>query len=113
MIAWIVVGTVLQLAMVLAGHWSAGVAQLFAPLGMAISLVVGLLWARRQARGRGHAAGGGAVVGGVCAFIGIIVSLALGDVAALVLAFGTVSSAVTGALGGLVGGWRRSAAAAA
>ncbi len=103
MIRWIAIGTVLQVAMVLIGHWSLAVARLFGPLGMAISLVVGLLWARAEGRGYGHAAGGGAVVGGACALLGILVSFALGDVGAVILAFGTLSSAVAGALGGLVG----------
>lgn len=103
MLKWIAVGTVLQVAMVLAGHWVAAVASLFGPLGVAISLVVGLLWAREGARGFGHGAGGGAIVGGACALLGIVVSFLLGDVAAVILAFGTISSAVTGALGGLVG----------
>lgn len=103
MIRWIAVGTVLQVAMVLVGHWSLAVARLFGPLGMAISLVVGLLWARGEAGGYGHAAAGGALVGGTCALLGIVVSYALGDVGAVILALGTLSSAVTGALGGLVG----------
>lgn len=103
MIRWILIGTALQTAMVLVGHWTLAVARLFGPLGMAISLLVGLLWARAEGRAYGHAAGGGAVVGGVCAFIGIVVSFALGDVGAVILAFGTLSSAAAGALGGLVG----------
>lgn len=112
MVKWIGVGTVLQTAMVLAGHWVVAVANLFGPLGVTISLVVGLLWAREAAEGYGHGAGGGAVVGGVCALIGILVSFLLGDVTAVILAFGTVSSAVTGALGGLIGRRIRPAAVA-
>lgn len=103
MTKWIVVGTLLQTAMVLVGHWVLAVANLFGPLGVAISLVVGLLWARESAEGFGNAAGGGALVGGACALIGIAISLFLGDVTAVILAFGTLSSAVTGALGGLAG----------
>lgn len=103
MLKWTIVGTMLQTAMVLVGHWVAAVAGLFGPLGVAISLLVGLLWARDEARGWGHGAAGGAVVGGVCALIGIAVSFGLGDVSAVILAFGTLSSAVTGALGGLLG----------
>lgn len=103
MIQWTVLGIVLQTAMVLAGHWVAAVAQLFGPLGIVISLVVGLLWARNGARAYGHAAVGGAAVGGACAFVGIAISFALGDVGALILAVGTASSAITGALGGLGG----------
>lgn len=103
MVKWIGVGTALQTAMVLAGHWVAAVAGLFGPLGVTISLVAGLLWARETAEGYGHGAGGGAIVGGTCALIGILVSFLLGDVTAVILAFGTVSSTVTGALGGLIG----------
>ncbi|NIP56949.1 MAG: hypothetical protein GWM92_02400, partial [Gemmatimonadetes bacterium] len=55
-----------------------------------ISLIVGLLWAREYASGYGRGAGGGAVVGGACALIGIGISLALGDVPANILAFGTL-----------------------
>ena len=77
-------------------------ADLFGPLGVAISLIVGLLWARTSAGSWGHGAGGGALVGGACALIGIAVSWALGDVTATILAFGTLSSAVTGALGGAI-----------
>ena len=95
---------VAQLAMVVAGHYSPSIAQAFAPLGMAISLVAGGLyavWAHDTARG--SAAINGAIAGGVGALIGIIVSFALGDVTASILAIGTISSAVTGALGGFIG----------
>ena len=99
-----VVGTVLQVAMVVAGHYNAGVANLFGPMGMTISLLAGLMYAlRARPAGKGNAALGGAVAGGVCAFLGILVSFLLGDVPAVVLSFGTLSSVVTGALGGFVG----------
>ena len=99
-----VIGTVLQLAMVLAGHSNASIAAMFAVGGMGISLVAGVIYAA-QARGgsAGSAAIGGLIAGGVCALIGIVVSYALGDVTALILVAGTLSSAVTGAIGGLVG----------
>jgi hypothetical protein len=103
MIKWIGVGTVLQVAMVVTGHWVAAVAAAFGLVGMAISLLVGLLWAREASSGYGAGAGGGALVGGVCALLGIVVSFLLGDVTAVILAFGTLSSAVTGLLGGLLG----------
>jgi hypothetical protein len=113
MIRWIVAGIVLQTCMVVVGHWVAAVSLLFAPLGMGISLAVGLLWAREKARDYRHAAQGGAIVGGTCALVGIGVSLALGDVGAALLLFGTASSAVTGALGGLGGARLRAAGGAA
>lgn len=113
MTRWIVIGTVLQAAMVVVGHYVAAVALLFAPLGMGISLLVGLLWARAEARGLGDGAKGGAIVGGTCALIGIAISLALGDVTAVILLVGTASSAGTGALGGVVGAKLRPRAVAA
>jgi hypothetical protein len=98
------VGTVLQLAMVVTGHSNKTVAGLFAVMGMTISLLVGLMYALRARPDRkGSAALGGAVAGGVCALLGILVSFLLGDVPAAVLGFGTLSSAVTGAVGGFVG----------
>lgn len=103
MLRWTVVGTVLQVVMVVVGHWIVAVANLFGLLGVAISLVVGLLWARASARRIVRGAGGGAVVGGACAFLGILLSLALGDVAPVILALGTLSSAVGGAVGGAIG----------
>jgi hypothetical protein len=100
----LIAGTVLQLAMVAAGHASPAVAQTFAVLGMTISFAAGWYYA---AAARPATAGGaalnGAVAGGGCALIGIAASYALGDVPAMILAVGTLSSAVTGALGGLLG----------
>jgi hypothetical protein len=98
------IGTALQLAMVVSGHYNKGIANLFAVLGMTISLVAGLLfalWAKQPTVS--GAALGGLIAGGVCALLGIIVSYALGDVTAMIIILGTVSSAVTGAIGGAVG----------
>ena len=98
------IGTALQLLMVVTGHFSPAVAQLFAPMGMGISGVAGVLAGRMEPPASwGSAAGRGAVAGGVCAFIGILVSYLLGDVPAPVLGFGTAASTVTGAIGGLIG----------
>jgi hypothetical protein len=99
-----VIGTILQLAMVIAGHYSPVIAGQFAAGGMTISGIAGLLfslWSRQKAMGA--AAGGGVVAGGVSAFLGILVSHLLGDVPASVLGFGTAGSAVTGAIGGVIG----------
>ena len=105
--AWIratLIGTILQLAMVLAGHLHPAVATLFAPLGVGISAVAGFLFARAAGAAAGASIGGGALAGGICALIGIVVSYLLGDVEALILLLGTASSAVGGALGGWIGG---------
>ncbi|HEY0529468.1 MAG TPA: hypothetical protein VGD02_11605 [Gemmatimonadaceae bacterium] len=104
----LIIGTALQLAMVLAGHWIELIKlNVFAVGGMAISLLAGVIYARRARTGRGQSALYGALVGGACALIGIIVSFALGDVTASILLLGTLSSAVTGAIGGAIAGGAR------
>ena len=98
------VGTLLQVVMVVAGHSSPAIAALFAVGGMGLSLVAGVLYARlARPATKGSAALGGAAAGAVCAFIGILVSHLLGDVPASLLALGTLSSAFTGAIGGFLG----------
>ena len=99
-----VLGTVLQVAMVVAGHSNKSVANLFAVGGMGFSLVAGLVYAI-VARGGATSslAIGGLIAGALGALIGIFVSYMLHDVPVTLLALGTVSSAVTGAIGGLLG----------
>jgi len=96
-------GTVAQVAMVVAGHYSPGVAKFFAVGGMGLSLLAGLLYAALSHGGLVEGAFHGAVAGGVCALIGIGVSRALGDVPTSLLLLGTISSIVTGAIGGAIG----------
>lgn len=100
-----IVGTILQLAMVLSGHW-VEVIKLrgFAIGGMLISAVAGVVYARLAHTSRATSARKGAIAGAVCALIGIAVSVALGDTAPLILLIGTASSAVTGAIGGAAAG---------
>ncbi|HUQ99740.1 MAG TPA: DUF6265 family protein [Gemmatimonadaceae bacterium] len=101
----LIVGTLLQLAMVLSGHWIEFIKQnVFAMGGMLISGIAAVLYARASGEGRGASAIKGAVVGGLCAFIGIAVSYFLGDVPANILIFGTLGSAVAGAIGGAIAG---------
>jgi hypothetical protein len=99
-----VAGSILQIVMVTAGHSNKSIAGLFAVGGMGFSLVAGLLYAM-WARGGSTSslAVGGLIAGAVCALIGIFVSYMLGDVPMTLLALGTISSAMTGALGGLIG----------
>ncbi|MEP6491069.1 MAG: hypothetical protein ABJF01_00235 [bacterium] len=99
-----ILGTVLQVAMVVAGHSNKSIAGLFAVGGMGFSFVAGLLYAM-WARGGSTSslAVGGAVAGALCGLIGIFVSYMLGDVPMSLLALGTISSAVTGAIGGAIG----------
>lgn len=97
------IGTVVQLAMVIGGHYVRPIQNLFAVGGMGISLLAGWLYGRSaRPATRGEGARGGALAGGICALLGIAVSYAFGDVPAAILGFGTLSSAVTGAIGGLL-----------
>jgi len=108
------VGTLLQVAMVVAGHSSPAIKALFAVGGMGLSLVAGVLYARlARSATKGSASLGGLISGAICAFLGILVSHLLGDVPASLLALGTLSSAVTGAIGGLLGALSLGRAAAA
>jgi hypothetical protein len=102
----VLLGTVLQVAMVLAGHSNASIAGLFAVGGMSISLIAGLgyaMWGGARGGSAGSFALGGLIAGGLCALIGIFVSYMLGDVPMSLLALGTISSAITGAVGGSAG----------
>lgn len=102
MVKYTAIGTVLQIAMVVGGHYNEFIRMnVFALGGMAISMLFGALWAKSAATSKGGGFGGGALVGGLCAIIGIAVSVILGDTEAAVLAFGTLGSAVMGGLGGL------------
>jgi hypothetical protein len=99
----VLIGTVLQLAMVIAGHFVPAIAAQFAIGGMLISLVAGVLYARAAKGGWGDSVIGGLIAGGVCAFIGILVSYLLKDVPTNILWMGTAGSAVAGLVGGAVG----------
>jgi len=96
------IGLVLQLIMVIAGHYDAAIAAWFAIGGMLISLVAGVIYVRMARNGWKDSLIGGALAGGICALVGIAVSCALGDVAAMILVFGTIGSAVAGLIGGAV-----------
>jgi hypothetical protein len=98
------IGLILQLAMVISGHYSPAVRGLFAIGGMGFSLVAGLLYVWFAVAGSWSSdLQGGAIAGGICALLGIAVSSVLGDVPASLLLLGTVSSVVTGAIGGAIG----------
>jgi hypothetical protein len=103
-----ILGTLLQLAMVVSGHWVEFIKlNVFAVGGMLISALAGVIYARLARVDRKKSAVQGAIAGGLCALIGIAVSFFLGDVPASILALGTLSSAVTGAIGGAIAGGTR------
>jgi hypothetical protein len=98
------VGTMLQLTMIVLGHYIPWVRDnVFMFGGMLISGIAGLLYARDAALGYGRGALGGAIAGGICALIGIAASVLLKDTPPFVLGLGTSISVVTGAAGGLWG----------
>ena len=97
------VGLVLQVLMVLTGHILPPVKTLFAAGGMGLSLVAGVLFAERARASWPVDLTGGAIAGGLCALIGIAVSVALRDVPPGLLLIGTVFSIITGLVGGGLG----------
>jgi hypothetical protein len=100
LVSSIVLGTLLQLAMVIAGHYVAFVRDdVFALGGMAISLIAGLYFGWRAGGDWGERLLGGGIAGGVCAILGIAISVLLKDTAPAILAIGTISSIVTGSVG--------------
>ena len=102
----IFVGTGTQAATVLIGHYrswilSHDIGFLFA--GMMISATMGYLYALDVAKGYGRGAYGGAIAGGVCAAIGISISVLLRDMSPQMFALRTMVSVLTGAVGGIFG----------
>ncbi len=97
-------GTLLQLILVAAGHFSPLLARILAQGSMGIGGLAGLLYSRWGGKASaGGAAVGGAVAGGASACVAILISHLLGDVPAGVLGVGTSGSTVTGAIGGMLG----------
>jgi hypothetical protein len=97
------IGVILQLAMVIGGHFQPAIESLFAIGGMGLSLIAGGIFAILAKTSWPANLRGGAMAGAACALIGIGVSFGLGDVPASLLALGTLSSAVTGAIGAALG----------
>ena len=84
-------------------HYNAFVLlNLSAVLGVGIPLVVGFLYGR-DAESVASGALGGVAIGFVGAALGIGIAIAMGDQTLMLLAFGPLSSAVTGAMGGAAG----------
>lgn len=97
-------GTVLQVAMVVLGHFVPWVIlHVFEFGGMMISATAGYLYAMDSGKGYFPGATAGALVGGGCALAGIGLSVALGDLAKPFIPFGTAVCVLTGAVGGLFG----------
>jgi hypothetical protein len=98
-----IVSTGLQLAMVIAGHYSPAIAQLFPIAGTGIGGIAGVLAALGGQQRAGTAAKNGVLAGGVGGLIGTIVSYFLGDIPAFTIGVGTGAAGVAGAFGALAG----------
>ena len=101
MSTYIIVGIVLQVVMVVSGHYSEAVINLSAVLGVGIPLIVGAVFGATRALSTKDAALGGFAIGIVGAFIGILLAIMMGDQEWILLSFGPISSAVTGVIGSL------------
>jgi phage-related protein len=100
------VGAVLQVVMVVAGHFMPSLmdAGLFPIGGTAIGGLTGVLAALWQKGApMGKSVGGGALAGGVAGVLGTVVSVLLGDVPASTVAIAGGSTVGAGAIGALIG----------
>jgi len=99
-----IVGTVLQVIMVVLGHFVPWVVlHVFMFGGMMISATAAYLYAMDAGKGYFPGATAGAIVGGACALIGIAVSVMLGETASGLIPGATAVCVLTGAVGGLFG----------
>ena len=98
-------GTVLQILMVVIGHFMPAIQQSLFPIGgTAIGAITGILaslW--NKGAPLGNQLGGGAVAGGVAGILGTLVSAGIGDVPMSTVAVAGGSTVVAGAIGGLIG----------
>jgi hypothetical protein len=103
MLPFVIIGIVLQLAMVVAGHFLESVLNLSGILGTAIPFALGIWYGFTRQPSYGRCAWAGFVIGIVGAFVGVIAAILMKDQPWILLTFAPVSSGVTGALGGLLG----------
>lgn len=99
-----ITGTLLQVIMVVVGHFVPAVASSFPVVGTGIGAVTGYLFSKWGGRPtRMASASGGALAGGVAGMLGTVLSAALGDVPMSTIGVATISTVVAGVLGGAVG----------
>ena len=99
-----ITGIVLQLAMVMLGHYVPWISANAYQFGMMmICGVAGLLYARDFAKGYARGAFGGAIAGGVCGVIGVSAANILGDLPLGVIPIEVAITILVGAVGGLFG----------
>ena len=94
---------VLQLVVVLAGHFLEAVLNLSGVLGTAIPFVVAVVYGFTTAETFRRALRGGALVGLVGALVGSLLAILLRDATWTLLTYAPVASTLTGCLGAVVG----------
>lgn len=100
---FVVVGIVLGIAEAATEHYWLGMHDLAGQIGAGTSTVLGLVSGYMWASTYPGAAAGGALVGGACAFFGILVAVLIHDQPLLGLLTGTIGGALVGAVGALIG----------
>lgn len=96
---FMVMGGTLGIILAIVSHYSAVVLAASGPLGALISLTFGSLFGFFYAEAYAQAAEGGAMIGFVSAFAGILFAFILGDQPLMVLIGGSIGGAVAGAIG--------------
>lgn len=100
----LIVGLVLEVALMLAGHLRPRLLPHFALFGcMMIAGTAALLYARDLARGYVMGALGGLVIGAACGVAAVGTANVLGDHPETFIPYGVMVSALVGAIGGLFG----------
>ncbi len=102
MARYVVVGTLIQLARVVAAHYSGVVSASSALLGIGIACAVGGWFGATAVRRVGHAAAGGLVAASGSAFLAIALAVLLHEYRWPALIFGPVIDGLAGMAGGTV-----------
>jgi len=94
---------VLQVAMVVAGHWVETVLNLSGVLGTLIPFGVAVVYGARGETTLGATARGGVAIGFVSSLTGVLLAIVLGDATWLPLTWAPITAAACGWLGAAVG----------
>tara|TARA_B100001123_G_scaffold130413_1_gene151460 strand:+ start:20730 stop:21128 length:399 start_codon:yes stop_codon:yes gene_type:complete len=101
-IFWSGLGTVVQVGLVVVGHYSNAVYSMWPTLLLLISTSFAAAYVIQVRRSAGDSAWHGGMVGGICAFLGVALATILADAPAMDLFTVTLTAIVTAALVGWV-----------
>ncbi len=99
---WAGLGTILQIGLVVAGHYSDGVYSAWPVPSLSTSVLAGVAYVIHIRRSYGDSAWHGGMVGGICTFLGTALAAVLADVSALQLATVALGGIVVGAVAGVL-----------